>query len=77
VRQALAINTEACRNQWPCLVAAYYDAEADDAIPADCYAFLQDYARSVLFLRPGKYRLRATNMDGRILSDRPIVVSGQ
>jgi hypothetical protein len=41
---------------------------------ADRYAFIETYGRSTLFLRPGRYRLRAWGVDGGTLSQRIIQV---
>lgn len=79
-----------CKGEYPCLVEARYAAEGDDAIPADRLAFdpppldrgnaglrpTGGLATSELYLRPGKYRLLATDVDGRVLTRQDIVVGG-
>ena len=74
-RAAFRIDTTLCRNQLPCVVDAHYLAEPDDATAADRYAFFEPYSRSKLYLRPGRYRLRAWNTDGKTLSGKVIDVA--
>ena len=69
------ISTELCRHQLPCVVGAHYADEPNAAAAADRYAFIQDDSRSTLYLRPGRYRLRAWSVGGRTLSERTIVVT--
>ncbi|MDQ6646332.1 MAG: hypothetical protein M3Y93_03740 [Pseudomonadota bacterium] len=75
-RQPWAISTDLCRSRVPCVVGARYLGERDAATAADRYAFIQPYSRSTLYLFPGRYRLRASNADGRTLSERIIAVTG-
>ena len=78
-----------CRADYPCLVEARYAEEADAAIPADRLVFdpppryapagqglrpTHGVARSELYLRPGTYRLLATDSQGRVLGRRTITV---
>ncbi len=80
---------ELCRNKFPCLIEAHYADEGDDAVAADRTALnVVDEQSSAanrivtnhgetegrLFLRPGKYRLTATNDSGRTLSSSNIVI---
>lgn len=74
-RQPFLISTELCRNQVPCVVGAHYVDEPDAATAADRYAFITTYSRSSLYLRPGRYRLRAWNSDGKTLSERVVTVA--
>lgn len=92
LRQPYLVSGEtACRGQYPCLVEARYAGEGDDAIPADRLALDPParYARgdtglrpsggladSELYLRPGKYRLLATDALGRTLTRQNITVTG-
>jgi hypothetical protein len=78
-----------CREAYPCLVEARYADEGEDAIAADRLAFdppprygkADDGLRPAdgastgeLYLRPGKYRLLATDAQGHPLSRRNITV---
>lgn len=73
-RRAVGIDVDLCRQSIPCTVEARYAAESDEATPADRYAFLSRHARSTLYLRPGAYRLRAQDVDGKTLSEQTIQV---
>jgi hypothetical protein len=68
------VSTTLCKVTAPCVVDAHYANESDDGIAADRYAFLQGDAVSKLYLRPGRYRLRAWDIRGRTLSERIINV---
>ncbi|MEO8802641.1 MAG: hypothetical protein ABI375_04735, partial [Rudaea sp.] len=72
-----------------CLIQAFYADENDDSVAADrailnvvdptagiAQRILTDHgnAKSQLFLRPGKYRLIATNLDDHRLFARDITV---
>ena len=92
LRQAYPVSgDDDCAKQYPCLIEARYAAEGDDAIPADRLVLdplpphvHPDNARrpsgglsvSELYLRPGKYRLLATDAQGRVLGRRAISVGG-
>ncbi|HEY8327900.1 MAG TPA: hypothetical protein VIO59_05590 [Rhodanobacter sp.] len=69
-----AIGTTLCKTRFPCVVDAHYVNEPDEAISADRYAFMQGDAASKLYLRPGRYRLRAWDIRGRTLSQKTITV---
>lgn len=73
-RRPVPIDTRLCRNRIPCAIEARYAGESDQATPADCYAFFQSSMATRLYLRPGRYRLRASNVDGRTLSQSVIDV---
>ena len=62
------ISTVLCKVVTPCVVDAHYVDESDDAIAADRYAFMQGDTTSKLYLRPGRYRLRAWDIRGKTLS---------
>lgn len=76
-RKPVPIDTRLCRNQVPCIVEAHYSNEPDNAIPADRYAFLESFQSTKLYLRPGSYRLRAQNDQGKTLSESSINVASQ
>ena len=80
-----------CRSDYPCLVEARYAGETDAAIPADRLVFdppprqapagrrlrpTDGASASELYLRPGDYRLVATDARGRVLGRRSITVRG-
>ena len=69
-----AIRTTLCKTRFPCVVDAHYVNEPDEAIAADRYAFMQGDAASRLYLRPGRYRLRAWDIRGKTLSQKIITV---
>lgn len=80
-----------CKNRYPCLVEARYANEGDDAIPADRMVFdpipeltpqpmqkmrpADGASASELYLRPGQYRLSASDTEGRTLSRQTITVT--
>ncbi|MEP6485122.1 MAG: hypothetical protein ABJB01_11795 [Rudaea sp.] len=88
-RLPYSVAGDVCRNQFPCLVEARYLNESDDAVAADrtmlnvvdamtpdSQRILTNHgqAQSRLFLRPGSYRLKATDGSNRPLSGRDIVI---
>lgn len=75
-RSPFPVDTRLCRSQIPCVIDAHYLGEPDAATPADRYAFLMAFTSTDLYLRPGRYRLRASNSEGRTLSESTITVAG-
>jgi hypothetical protein len=75
-RRAWPVSVTLCRGTVPCVIEARYAAEADDAIAADRYAFIIDHATSALYLRPGSYRVRASDVRGRTLSTQNVTIRG-
>jgi hypothetical protein len=75
-RYPFPIDTNLCRAQVPCVISARYFGESDDATVADRFAFTEPHASSKLYLRPGRYRLRAWNADGKTLSEQVIQING-
>lgn len=81
-----------CQDRYPCLIEARYAAEGDDAVPADRLVLdtiplmtvgtmqvttnYSDFPSGELYLRPGRYRLRVTDQNGRVLNGSNITVSG-
>jgi hypothetical protein len=77
-----------CNRHYPCMVEARYASEGDDAIPADRLVLdpvSPDAGAGVravtsaspfgeLYLRPGKYRLSYTDVDGARLYSSSITV---
>ncbi len=75
-RSSYPVSTSLCRTTLPCVVEAQYLDEAADAVAADRYAFLKPNSGSKLYLRPGRYRLRAWGEDGKTLSRKIIQITG-
>jgi hypothetical protein len=86
-RKPWPISADLCRVTFPCLIEARYAAEGDDAIPADRFVLegleahastgapgLDHRERSVLYLYPGRYRLRAVDRADRALASSTIDV---
>ncbi|WP_426702506.1 hypothetical protein ACPPVV_05750 [Rhodanobacter sp. Col0626] len=73
-RVPYGISSRLCKVTTPCVVDAHYIDEPDDAIAADRYAFMQNDTTSRLYLRPGRYRLRAWDVRGRTLSRQVISI---
>lgn len=79
-----------CRGHFPCLIQARYINEGDDAVAAD-RVMLNNIdpkapldqrmvaghgsAQSRLFLRPGKYRITATDRDNRVVTSREVSIA--
>lgn len=71
-RVAYPITAAPCALRYPCLIEARYADEGDDAIPADRIRLDAGMVPvdkpsefNLLYLRPGRYRLRALSIDGR------------
>lgn len=71
------ISSRLCKVIVPCVVDAHYINEPDDATAADRYPFMQNDSVSRLYLRPGRYRLRAWDIRGRTLSKQIITIDGR
>ncbi|TDR43231.1 hypothetical protein DFR29_107244 [Tahibacter aquaticus] len=91
-RVPYSVDGEICRNSMPCLLEARYQGDGDDAIPADRIVIglrdnslsnteqkfrTIDQLRTDLYLRPGKYRLRATNADNQVVTTQNITVGNR
>jgi hypothetical protein len=76
-RRVHTISTDLCNSHFPCVVDAHYANEPDEAIPADRCTLLDPDSAGSLYLRPGDYRLRAWNGDGRVLSTRTVHINEQ
>ena len=72
-----AVSTTLCKVTTPCVIDAHYIDESDDATAADRYTFMQGDTVSKLYLRPGRYRLRAWDIRGRTLSEQIIKVQSR
>lgn len=73
-RHAWPIDTTLCARTRPCVIEARPADEPDDATPADRYTLLDSHARAALYLRPGKYRMRAWDASGRTLGERRVSI---
>ncbi len=82
LRQPYVVSSDRCGMHVPCLIEARYAAEGDNAIPADRMVLdglpmnavsatqgRQGAGRQSgeLYLRPGAYRLRVSDVEGRVL----------
>lgn len=76
-RRPYPISAALCRGTIPCVVDAHYAAEPDDAIAADRYAFMGPNEAAELYLRPGRYRLRASNSDGHTLAESTVDIASK
>lgn len=90
-RVPFAVNGNICQRHWPCMVAARYADEGDDAIPADRMVLdpvplmtindikitTGDYSIPIgqLYLRPGRYRLTVSDEEGHRIGGTAISVS--
>lgn len=83
-RRPYAVDTGLCPETSVCLVEARHDNENEDAIPADRVVLDTGMAGSsttrarhsqgVLYLYPGRYQLRASDRDNRVLTSKTIDV---
>lgn len=73
-RFPIIVGTSLCKVVIPCVIDAHYIDEPDDAIPADRYTFMKSDSVSKLYLRPGRYRLRAWDVRGKTLSEQDVSV---
>lgn len=74
-RKPWPIAARLCRNTFPCVIDAILANESSDAIAIDRYPFMEGHISSRLYLPPGKYRLRASNSQGKTLSEQVITVA--
>lgn len=73
-RHAYAVNAGLCRDTIPCVVDAYYPGVPEGVITADRYAIMGFNESTELYLRPDHYQLRASESEGRTLSQGDIHV---
>ncbi|MCQ4167126.1 hypothetical protein [Tahibacter harae] len=86
------VDGEICRSRMPCLLEARYAGDGDDAVPADRIVIglpdakisdLENRLRTTddiqtdLYLRPGRYRLRAISAENQVISTQNINVSNR
>jgi len=88
MRLEYKVSSDLCRGQLPCLIEARYADERDDAVAADRalislpretssieqQTLTHEIPPSRLFLRPGRYRLIATDRNNRVLGANEIDV---
>jgi hypothetical protein len=90
LRTPYPVGGEMCRSHFPCLIEAHYANEGADAVAADrallnvieADASLTERVltghgsvQSRLFLRPGKYRITATDRDNHELTSREVDIA--
>ncbi|CAM0998202.1 Haem-binding uptake Tiki superfamily ChaN domain-containing protein [Rhodanobacter sp. Root179] len=73
-RAPYPIRSSLCKVTFPCVIDAHVFDEPDTAVAADRYAFMQGDVVSKLYLRPGRYRLRAWGLNGQTLTTQTITV---
>jgi len=73
-REAVAIDLDVQPEHLPCVLEARYASESDKAIPADRVLIEQRIGQAVLFLRPGNYRISASDANARTLFTRSLHV---
>jgi len=73
-REAVAIDLDVQPEHLPCVLEARYASESDKAIPADRVLIEQRTGQAVLFLRPGSYRISASDANARTLFTRSLRV---
>jgi hypothetical protein len=89
-RVSVPISGNLCQGHWPCMVAARYADEGQDAVPADRMVLdpvslmtiddikitTGDYSIPVgqLYLRPGRYKLTVTDQEGHRIGATTITV---
>ncbi|MET0225140.1 MAG: hypothetical protein ABW187_01740 [Dokdonella sp.] len=89
LRKPYYVNGGLCQGDFPCLIEARYANEGADAIPADrlVLAVVESNAgldgrlitghgdaHGSLYLRPGRYRLTATNDSNRVVSSQDVTI---
>ena len=88
-RVVYSVGSEMCRNQYPCMVEAFYAGEDDAAVAADRTVLNvidaqspenqrvlagHGQTQSRLFLRPGSYRIKVSDKSNRQVLSRDITV---
>lgn len=76
-REPYLISSSMCKTTFPCVVDAHVINESADAIAADRYVFMRGDVVSKLYLKPGRYRLRAWGVSNQTLFDQAIEVGDQ
>jgi hypothetical protein len=92
LRVVYPVASDLCNNRFPCLIEARYAGEGEDAVAADRtvlnvidpkspvsnrFVSFHGEAQGELFLRPGKYRLTATDAQDHPLTARDITIAGE
>ena len=76
-REAVAIDLDVGEQHLPYLLEARYANESDKAVPADRLPVESATRQAVLFLRPGSYRISASDSAGRALFQRTLRVESR
>lgn len=74
-RTPIRISARRCRGAFPCLIEARIGGELGDAVAADrCVIHARSQRQCVLYLRSGRFRVRALDTDLEVRSDRKVRV---
>lgn len=73
-RHPWLIDAALCAKVRPCVIEAHLANEPDDATPADRYTLLRVDEHALLYLRPGKYRVRAWGVTGNTQGERTVSI---
>ena len=73
-REVVPIDLDLREEHLPCVIEARYATESAKAVPADRMLVERGNGQVVLFLRPGKYRLAAVDVNGHSVIDRELRV---
>jgi len=74
-RAPVAVDLDLSAAHLPAVLEARYAAETDAAVPADRVLIESGTGQVVLFLRPGEYRVAATDANGHVLFRRALTVT--
>lgn len=77
MREIVPVDIDLSDEHLPCVLEARYAGESAKAVPGDRVVVEHGRGQVVLFLRPGKYRLTATDANGRSVIDRALHVDAQ
>ncbi len=73
-RRAWPIEASLCHARRPCVVEARLVGESAVATPVGRYTLLHSGERAALYLRPGKYHVRAWSAGGKTLGSRDVSI---
>jgi hypothetical protein len=77
MREIVPVDIDLSDEHLPCVLEARYAGESAKAVPGDRVLVEHGRGQVVLFLRPGKYRLTATDASGRSVIDRGLHVEAR
>ena len=67
-RKIWPISATVCNDNYPCTIEAIFEEESLQSVPIDSIVVSSSESQPVLTLPPGKYLIRARDIDGNILS---------